>query len=166
MAPDPYDELDQGNGLLPPDGVAWPPLPVSAAAEAPVAEVLPSTPRRPDDAHIDDWRSMAVDAPDGYLGSASAPMPPPPGIDPWSVMALVCALMVPALVVLPLLPLLLVLPLPALAIAFGLTGRRVCTLDPTRKGKVLATIAVGLGAATLLAVPALLVVGTLSLGEF
>lgn len=74
--------------------------------------------------------------------------------------------MVPALVVLPLLPLLLVLPLPALAIAFGLTGRRVCTLDPTRKGKVLATIAVGLGAATLLAVPALLVVGTLSLGEF
>ena len=40
MAPDPYDEPDQGSGLLPPDGVAWPPLPVSAAAEAPVAEVL------------------------------------------------------------------------------------------------------------------------------
>lgn len=42
--------------------------------------------------------------------------------------------------------------LPLLAIAFGLTGRRACTLDPTLRGKAFATLALVIGACVLAAV--------------
>jgi hypothetical protein len=42
--------------------------------------------------------------------------------------------------------------LPLLAIAFGITGRRACSLDPTLRGRPLATWAVVIGAGVLAAV--------------
>ena len=160
MAQDPYDEDEQGSGLLPPDGVPWPPLPVRAPAPPEQPEALPTTPRRPEDAAIDDWRSMATEAPAGYLGGVGAPVPVGDRVAPWAVAALICAAVgaLPWLWSAPLLPI--------LAIAFGLAGRRECTLDPTRRGKVLATVAVVMGGVTLMVVIALLIDGELSLGGF
>jgi len=160
MALDPYDEPDPGAGLLPPDGVPWPPVPVSAPAMHEAPEVLPTTPRRPDDAETDDWRAMVTDAPPGYRGSAGAPQLPPARVEPWSVVALACAAVgaLPWLWSMPLLP--------VLAIGFGLAGRRMCSLDPTRRGKLVATVAVVAGAATLLVVVAQVLVGATSLGVF
>ncbi|MDO8363587.1 MAG: hypothetical protein Q7V88_11875 [Actinomycetota bacterium] len=138
-------------GLLPPDGVAWPPepAPVAAAPQAPNTlppTTLPPAARRPADAHIDDWRSMPTIVPEGYHGSAGAPPVPPPTFDSWSIAAFVCALagMLPWLLPYPLLP--------CMAIGLGLAGRRACTLNETLRGKALATAAVVLGAATLLLV--------------
>lgn len=171
MASDPVDSNSEpdgsASGLLPPDGVAWPPLPVVRSSRsfrqtAPPAElpsVLSATTSRPDDAHVDDWRAMPVDAPDGYKGSAGAPAPAPPRLDPWSVSALVLAIV-------GLLPPLWATPLAsALAIALGLVGRRVCAVDPTKRGKVMATVGMLLAAATLIAIAAAAASGSLNLFE-
>jgi len=160
MASDPYDEADSGTGLLPPDGVPWPPLPVREPVAPEIPEVLPTTPRRPDNAEVDDWRVMANDAPPGYRGSANAPQLRAPRVEPWSVVALVCA-------VVGVLPWLWAVPvLPVVAIGFGGAGRRVCSLDPTLRGKAFATVAVVAGGATLLLVAALVLSGRASLGVF
>ncbi len=145
-AGEPDDGLGWASGLLPPDGVAWPPEPeVMSPPAAPVAS-LPTTDRRPEGADIQDWRSMPVESPDGYRGSATAPSSPAPRFEPWSVVALGCAVLgaIPYIWGVPLLPL--------LAIAFGLTGRRACSLDPTLRGKALASLAVAVGAGVLVVV--------------
>lgn len=150
---------DGRSGLLPPDGVAWPPEPppVLAAPAAPAS--LPTMGRRPSDgtADVADWRSMPVDSPEGYRGSATAPPAPAPRVDLWCVLSCVFAAV-------GMLPFLLTVPLaPVLAIGFGLAGRRACTLDPTRRGRVLATIGVAVGAATLLVVVGAVANGRLTL---
>jgi hypothetical protein len=138
--------LDDRSGLLPPDGVAWPPEPAPVAPAPRAPDVLPTTPRRPADADVADWRTMPIDAPDGYRGSSTAPASPVAGTEPWSVASLVFA-------VAGLVPLLWTLPLVSvLAVAFGLVGRRVCSLDPARSGKVPATLGVIIGGATLIGI--------------
>lgn len=155
MSAEPAGADDDGpewaSGLLPPDGTAWPPEPAVAAPEPTVMDALPSTPRRPDDAHIADWRTLPVDSPDGYRGSASAPPTPEPAIEPWAVAAASCAAAGAAGYLGISLLGAGVLFMPVLAIAFGLTGRRACSLDPTRRGKALATAAVVVGIAELIA---------------
>jgi hypothetical protein len=144
------------SGLLPPDGAVWPPEPVVAPPAPVVADGLPTTPRRPDDAHIADWRTMPVDSPDGYRGSATAPPLPEPRMEPWAIAAAACA----AAALAGYLGVSLlgagVVVLPFLAIAFGIAGRKGCALDPTRRGKALATAAVFVGAAELAAAVAVL----------
>ena len=139
------------SGLLPPDGAAWPPEPVAAPPAPAVVDALPTTPRRPDDAAIADWRTLPVDSPDGYRGSATAPPLPEPSMEPWSIAAFACAAAGAAAFLGVSIIGLKVLFMPFLAIAFGITGRRVCSLDPTRRGKALATAAVILGVAELIA---------------
>ena len=155
MAAEPAGADDDGpswaSGLLPPDGAVWPPEPVAAPPEPVAVESLPTTPRRPDDAHIDDWRTMPVDSPDGYLGSPTAPPLPAPRVETWSVAAISCAAVGLAAYLGVALVGAGVLLMPFLAIAFGITGRKACTLDPTRRGKVMATVAVFLGIAELIA---------------
>lgn len=155
MPAEPVGADDDGpswaSGLLPPDGAAWPPEPV-AAPEAPVvAETLPTTPRRPDDAAVPDWRTLPVDSPAGYRGSASAPPMPAPRVEAWSIAAITCAGVGLAAYLGVSVIGAGVLVMPILAVAFGITGRKACTLDPTRRGKAMATVAVVLGAAELIA---------------
>ena len=142
-AGDPPETPPDVPGLLPPDGVAWPPEPSVVAAGPAAPDSLPSTARRPAGAEFADWRTMPTDGPAGYRGMAGAPPTPPSRMETWSVLSLVAALV-------GLLPPLWALPLaPVLAIAFGLVGRRVCALDPTRRGRLLATAGMLIGAATL-----------------
>ncbi len=144
-------------GLLPPDGVAWPPEPAVPIAQPVVADLGAGPTSRPADAHIDDWRSMPVDAPAGYRGNRSAPVGAS-DTDVWSVVSFVTAMI-------GLLPFLWSTPLlSVLAIAFGITGRRACALDPTLRGGRWATAGVVIGALTLVLVGALLAAGRLTLG--
>jgi hypothetical protein len=133
---------DWASGLLPPDGIAWPPAPEVAPTAAPMGP-LPTTGRRPQGADIQDWRSMPVESPAGYQGSATAPPSPAPRFEPWSVVAFCCAVVgaIPYTWVVPLLPL--------LAIAFGITGRRACSLDPALRGRAFAASAMVIGAGVL-----------------
>ncbi|MDP2290641.1 MAG: DUF4190 domain-containing protein [Actinomycetota bacterium] len=172
MASDPVDSTsdpDRSAGLLPPDGVAWPPTPppvtraarsLRHVAHAPAEElpsVLSPTESRPDDSHVDDWRTMAIAAPDGYTGSATAPPAPAQRVDAWSVASLVLA-------VVGLAPPLWATPLASLlAVALGLVGRRVCAVDPTRRGRVVATVGMLMGIATLAGIGAAAVGGSLTL---
>ena len=109
-------------------------------------------------ADVADWRAMPVDVPPGYHGSSSAPPAPAPRLDAWSVVAFVCALVgaVPLTWAVPVLS--------VLAVPFGLAGRRNCQLDPTLRGRLLATAAVVIGVATVAAVGVLLATGHLSIG--
>jgi hypothetical protein len=155
MADDPVP--GSRSGLLPPDGVAWPPEPSSPLPAPVAADSLPTVARRPADAAIADWRAMEVDAPDGYRGSATAPAPPASRVDLWSVASF-------ALAAIGLVPLLWRVPLAsALAVGFGLVGRRVCSLDPSRRGRVFATVGAVVGAATLLGVVAAVASGWFTL---
>ena len=154
---DPAGDRGGGAPLLPPDGVAWPPEPAAPAPAPQVPELPPAVARRPAGAEIADWRSLPVEAPHGYRGSATAPPTPTARIDPWSVVSFLAAL-------LGVLPLLWSVPLaPVFAVGFGLAGRRVCALDPTRRGKPLATIGVLVGGATLLGVAGAVATGSLTL---
>jgi len=151
-----HDAADRP-GLLPPDGVAWPPEPEPTPAAPLAPDSLPTTARRPDDAEIEDWRTMSIDAPGGYHGGAGAPPMPAAALDAWSVIAFVAAL-------LGALPWLWSAPLaPVMAIGFGLTGRRVCSLDPTKRGTRLATAAIVIGALTLGVVATRVAGGSLTL---
>lgn len=155
-------EHDAGDlpGLLPPDGVAWPPEPEPEAAAPLAPDSLPTLGRRPADAQIDDWRTMPIDAPDGYRGSSTAPAVPLPRFEPWAVTAF-------GLAVVGALPWLWPYPLtPLLAIGFGLAGRRACTLDETRRGKVFATAAIVIGVLTLGVVATRVAQGALTLFRF
>ncbi|MEQ1702943.1 MAG: hypothetical protein ABMA25_22785 [Ilumatobacteraceae bacterium] len=155
MSAEPAGADDDGpewaSGLLPPDGAAWPPAPVPVAPQPTVADALPTTPRRPDDSHIADWRSLPVDSPGGYRGSGSAPPTPEPRVEPWSVAAISCAVVALAAYLGVSVLGAGVLLMPFLAIAFGITGRKACTLDPTLRGTAVATAAVVLGVAELIA---------------
>lgn len=133
------------SGLLPPDGSAWPPAPVSPVPAPAAPEDLPSTPRRPADAEIDDWRTMPIDSPGGYQGSATAPPPPAPRTEEWSVAAAACALIAAAALVGVSVIGAAVLLMPFMAIAFGITGRKACSLDSTLRGRPIATLAVVAG---------------------
>jgi hypothetical protein len=145
------------SGLLPPDGVAWPPEPAPPPVAPAAPSSLPGPDRRPADATVADWRTMAVEAPDGYRGSASAPAIPAARVDLWSV----CAV---ALAAVGLIPLLWRVPVAsALAVGFGLAGRRSCALDPTRRGRTLATVGLAVGAATLFGVVVAVAGGRLTL---
>ena len=92
--------------MLPPDGVAWPPEPAAAAPAPQVPELPPTVGRRPAGAEIADWRSLPVEAPHGYRGSATAPPTPTARIDPWSVVSFLAALLgvIPLLWSVPLAP--------------------------------------------------------------
>ncbi len=154
------DQLPGGEhvqGLLPPDGVAWPPEPPAAPTPVVVGDLGAGPASRPADAHIDDWRSMPVDAPAGYRGSRSAPLGEP-NTDVWSVLSFATA-------VVGLLPFLWSAPvLSVLAIAFGITGRRTCSLDPMKRGGRWATAGLVIGVLTLVTVGAMLAAGRLTLG--
>jgi hypothetical protein len=151
------DGFDDRSGLLPPDGVAWPPEPAPIVPVPRPPDVLPTTARRPADADIADWRTMPIEAPDGYRGSSTAPTRPTAGTEPWSIASLLLAIA-------GLLPLLWRVPLVSLlAVAFGLVGRRVCSLDPARPGKVLATLGVIIGGATLIGIAGAVAAGRLTL---
>ena len=139
------------SGMLPPDGAHWPPLPSrEEAAPAVEARPLPEVGRRPDDATVADWRDMVTAAPAGYAGSASAPRPTPVW-DAWCIaaLALAAAGLVVASVRLSTLASdagrVVALAPSALAVAFGLVGRRRTTLDPSRRGRWLAMAGVALG---------------------
>ena len=155
MAAEPAGADDDGpswaSGLLPPDGAAWPPEPVAAPLAPAVVDALPTTPRRPDDAAIGDWRTLPVDSPDGYRGSPTAPPLPAPSMEPWSMAAFACAIVGVAAYLGVSIIGAAVLVVPFLAIAFGITGRKACSLDATRRGKALATAAVVIGIAELIA---------------
>ncbi|MGB8860576.1 MAG: hypothetical protein WCC60_15050 [Ilumatobacteraceae bacterium] len=154
------DAAGSRSGLLPPDGVAWPPEPAPTVPVPRAPDALPTTSRRPLDADTADWRTMPADVPAGYQGSPSAPPAPAPRVEGWSVIAFVLAIV-------GVIPLLWAVPLaPVLALAFGVTGRKACSLDPTRKGKVFATVAVVVGGATLLAVAGAVASGRLTLLDF
>lgn len=170
MASDPVDSTsdpDQSAGLLPPDGVAWPPTPPPVARSSrslrhvaqpeDLPSVLSPTEARPGDTHVDDWRTMAIAAPDGYTGSATAPPAPASRVDAWSVASLVLAFvgLAPPLWATPLAS--------ALAVALGLVGRRVCSVDPTRRGKAVATVGMLVGIATLVGIGAAAATGSLTL---
>lgn len=145
------------SGMLPPDGAHWPPLPAAPADPAPVeARPLPEVVRRPDGAEAPDWRDMALAAPDGYAGSATAPRPVPVW-DAWCIAAVVLAA---AGLVVGFVRLALVndvtgqvlgMAPSALGVAFGVIGRRRTMLDPSRRGRWLATGAVVVGVAGLAA---------------
>lgn len=149
MAAEPAGADDDGpswaSGLLPPDGAAWPPEPVVQAPTPVPVEALPSTPRRPSDAAVDDWRSMPVDSPDGYRGSATAPPLPAERTETWSLVAAICATVGAAAYLGISVIGGAVLFMPLLAIAFGISGRRACSLDPTLRGTTMATLAVVAG---------------------
>lgn len=119
--------------------------------------MLPTTARRPADSDVADWRTMPIEAPDGYRGSSTAPTRPAAGTEPWSIASFLLA-------VAGLVPLLWTVPLVSvLAVAFGLVGRRVCSLDPARPGKVLATLGVIIGGATLIGIAGAVAAGRLTL---
>lgn len=171
MASDPADSTSDPDqsvpDLLSPDGIAWPPTPPPvarssrslrhAATADELPSVLSSTAARPDGAHVDDWRTMTTAAPDGYAGSASAPGAPTRRVDAWSISSLVLA-------VVGLAPPLWATPLASvLAVAFGLVGRRVCSVDPTRRGSAIATAGMLVGVATLVGIGAAAASGSLTL---
>lgn len=140
--------LTSRSGMLPPDGAHWPPLPARPPAAAGPAPVhLPATARRPEGSDVEDWRTMPFDGPEGYQGSASAPVQTP-SWDPWCVAALVCGVVgVGALWFPGASPFLAVL-----GVGFGFAGRRATSLNPALKGRWLATV----GIVAAVAVPAVL----------
>ncbi len=130
--------LTSRSGMLPPDGAHWPPLPTRpepAAAPAPVH--LPGTARRPEGSEVEDWRTMPFDGPEGYRGSASAPVPTPRW-DSWCIAALAFGVIGVAALWFP-----VASPFPAvLGVGFGLIGRRATSLDPSLKGRWMATLGI------------------------
>jgi hypothetical protein len=145
---------EQRRGLLPPDGVAWPPEPAATPPPREPADdrVLATPEPRPAGSDLPDWRTLPTQAPEGYRGSVTAPPVPAPRTEPWSIAALAAAVVGVVVYLWPRSGDLLAMVSPSLAIAFGLAGRRACSLDPTLRGRWLATAAVSAGGVLVAAV--------------